>query len=101
MSELYNCYVISEYYNGVNMGLVNRKGQADKYDVPRTFGTLYYAKKWIHKHSYKGMSHYYKVFGVIGSVYYNDRVLVCKYDQKEDKTEWEQLHPTSKTSTQR
>ena len=91
-NELYNCYVISEYYNNVCMGLVNRKGQADKYDRPKTFGSLDSAKKWIQKHSYKGMSHYYRVYGVIGSIDHNDKTLVCKYDQKEDKTEWERLH---------
>ena len=91
-NELYDCYVISEYYNDVSMGLVNRKGQADRYDEPKIFGSLKAAKDWIKKHSYKGMSHYYKVQGVIGSIYQNNRKLVCKYDQKEDKVEWERLH---------
>lgn len=84
MSKLYNYYVIAEYYVGISMGLVNRKGQADKYGKAKTFGSLRAAKDWIKKHSYPGMSHYYKVYGVIGSIDQNDSELVCEYNQKED-----------------
>lgn len=97
MRGLYKHYVISERYNDLSMGLINKKGQADKYDDPKTFGSLKAAKDWIKKHSYSGMSHYYRVYGVDYSDY---NALICKYDQKEDKTEWERLHQNSKTSTQ-
>ena len=100
MSRLYKHYVISERYNDLSMGLVNKKGQADRYDDPKTFGSFKAAKDWIKKHSYPGMSHYYRIYGVIDSKSDNNALRVCKYDQKEDKTEWERLHLNSKTSMQ-
>lgn len=41
-----------------------KNNKADKYGEPKKFGTIDEAKKWIEKHSYKGMSHRYEIVEV-------------------------------------
>lgn len=53
-------YYIVEHDGVVNQ-IIDEKGQANKYGKPKIFQTMADARKWILKHTYKGMTHSYEV----------------------------------------
>lgn len=53
-------YYIVEH-DGIVHQIIDEKGQANKYGKPKIFQTMADARKWILKHTYKGMTHSYEV----------------------------------------
>lgn len=47
--------------NGFIRAQIDTKGNPNKYGEPKVFQTEKDAKKWIEKHSYKGMSFCYEI----------------------------------------
>lgn len=76
----YEYYFIIEV-DGVIKSVISKGNKPDRYGDPKKFGSLKVAKDWVIKHSYKGMSHYYKIMAVP----YGNEIPECLYNQKEEK----------------
>lgn len=53
-------YYIVEHDGIVNQ-IIDKTGKANKYGEPKYFESMADARKWILKHTYKGMTHSYEV----------------------------------------
>lgn len=78
----YEYYMIIEV-DGCIKSLIDKHNKPNRYDDPKKFGSLKAAKDWVTKHSYKGMSHYYKIMAVP----YGNEIPVCVYNQRSEKKE--------------
>ena len=56
------CYSILKYDSGRYIGMLNTKGEFNRYeDSYRYFNNLKEAKEWVKRNSYVGMSYVYKI----------------------------------------